>query len=339
MGHGVAVGVGTGWLGLGTLVGRVVEVGAEADGDESDSDEEPSPEQAIGRSPKATRDVSVRNRNREGVCTTRILWGVRQVAEADASEICSRTRVWEEARPPPLTMDFKGGYARIVQAIEVARGVHLLPFALGQAYLVETMGGLGLFDTSILGSGGEILATMSALGFAARDLKHIAVSHYHDDHRGALAELLEATEAVSMAGTADAPVIRGTVPQTPPNLTPEEVPFAARITVPVAPASRIDHELRDGDEAFPGAFAVHVPGHTGGSIALHLRDRGVLLTGDVIASMNGVPILGPFNVDRECSKESVRKLATLSFEVACFGHGDPVRAEAHSVIREFAARL
>jgi glyoxylase-like metal-dependent hydrolase (beta-lactamase superfamily II) len=228
-----------------------------------------------------------------------------------------------------------------MKAVAVAAGVHLLPFPMGQAYLVETDGGLALFDTSIAGSGLEILGAVEALGFAAGDLKNIVVSHYHRDHRGALAELLKATNAVSMAGAPDAPVIRGEREEPAPNLTPEEEAIAARIVsgVPEAPAARVDIKLDDGAKPFADAIVVHIPGHTAGSIGLHLPHRGVLLTGDVVASVNGRPILGPFNVDRELAKKSVQRLAALDFQVACFGHGAPITRDAKAAIADLAASL
>ncbi|WP_436846214.1 MBL fold metallo-hydrolase [Streptomyces shenzhenensis] len=63
-----------------------------------------------------------------------------------------------------------------------------------------------------------------------------------------------------------------------------------------------------------GAHVVHAPGHTHGSIAVHLPEHGVLFTGDAVAAAPGTGevIPGVFDPDR----------AGLDAEVACFGHGD-----------------
>jgi glyoxylase-like metal-dependent hydrolase (beta-lactamase superfamily II) len=85
---------------------------------------------------------------------------------------------------------------------------------------------------------------------------------------------------------------------------------------------------------------VHVPGHTDGSIALHLPAHGVLLTGDAVAAspVDGQVMLGVFNLDREQAVTSFRRLAELDADVACFGHGDPVIGQASAALRESAAR-
>ena len=80
-----------------------------------------------------------------------------------------------------------------------------------------------------------------------------------------------------------------------------------------------------------------MPGHTSGSIALHLPRHGVLLTGDTIAgSQNedgGPVVLGPFNTDRTAAWASLQRLAALDVGVACFGHGRPVTTSASAVLR------
>ena len=46
-----------------------------------------------------------------------------------------------------------------------------------------------------------------------------------------------------------------------------------------------------------GAEILAIPGHTEGSIAIHLPRHGVLFTGDTIANVGAV-MLGTFNQDR-----------------------------------------
>jgi glyoxylase-like metal-dependent hydrolase (beta-lactamase superfamily II) len=44
-----------------------------------------------------------------------------------------------------------------------------------------------------------------------------------------------------------------------------------------------------------------------------------------------------FNLDRQQLLASVRRLAGLGAEVACFGHGDPVLRGASAALREATA--
>jgi glyoxylase-like metal-dependent hydrolase (beta-lactamase superfamily II) len=81
-----------------------------------------------------------------------------------------------------------------------------------------------------------------------------------------------------------------------------------------------------------------VPGHTNGSIAIHVRRHGVLFTGDTIANV-GTVMLGTFNQDRARTVASFKRLAALEVETACFGHGEPITAAARTRLRDTAATL
>jgi glyoxylase-like metal-dependent hydrolase (beta-lactamase superfamily II) len=105
----------------------------------------------------------------------------------------------------------------------------------------------------------------------------------------------------------------------------------------------VDVEVADGEElAIAGGIrALHTPGHTPGHLAFLLpRDGGVLFAGDAAANVFrlGMPI-GMFTADRQQAKESVRKLAALEFEVACFGHGRVLKGEANLKFRRLAEKL
>ncbi len=60
----------------------------------------------------------------------------------------------------------------------------------------------------------------------------------------------------------------------------------------------------------------------------------ILFTGDAVASIDGRPVVGFFNVVPEQAKRSVRQLAELDFEVRCFGHGMPLTKEASFAFRK-----
>jgi glyoxylase-like metal-dependent hydrolase (beta-lactamase superfamily II) len=46
-----------------------------------------------------------------------------------------------------------------------------------------------------------------------------------------------------------------------------------------------------------------------------------------------------FTIDPDQAKESIRKLAALEFEVACFGHGRVLKGEANLKFRRLAEKL
>ena len=148
-----------------------------------------------------------------------------------------------------------------------------------------------------------------------------------------------------LAHRCDAPVIRGDMPAPAPEVTEEERPLHERIAaaaggLPAAPPCRVDRELSEGDllDLGGGAAVIGVPGHTDGSIAIHLPAHRLLFTGDSVArTPDGRVILGPFNVDRDEAIGSFRKLAELDVDAACFGHGAPVLADGSAALRAAVA--
>ncbi|MFK0220302.1 MBL fold metallo-hydrolase [Streptomyces vinaceus] len=218
------------------------------------------------------------------------------------------------------------------------RRLHMLRFPIGQAYLWRDGEGEGealtLIDSGHAGASGAIEGGLRSLGLDPERLERIVLTHCHRDHVGAAEELAGRWGAQVVAHRLDAPVIRGELPVPEPVLLDWELPlYAHGLTVPEAPPTRVDREVEDG-EVLPfggGAVVVHAPGHTPGSIGIHLPHHGVLFAGDCIAGVGQV-MLGVFNVDRAQAQASFRRLAALSPEVACFGHGDPLTDDAAAVL-------
>ncbi|MFI5618794.1 MBL fold metallo-hydrolase [Streptomyces sp. NPDC051567] len=216
--------------------------------------------------------------------------------------------------------------------------LHLLRFPIGQAYLWRDGEALTLIDAGHAGSADAIEAAIRSFGLRPDRLERIVLTHCHRDHVGAAGELAARWGARVLAHRLDAPVVRGGQPVPEPVLAPWELPlYAHGLTVPEAPPTRVDQELEDG-EVLPfgdGAVVVHAPGHTPGSIGVHLPRHGVLFTGDCVASVGEV-ILGVFNTDRAQAIGSFRRLAALAPAVACFGHGDPLVTDTAATLRAAA---
>ncbi|MFE5771886.1 MBL fold metallo-hydrolase [Streptomyces sp. NPDC056485] len=217
--------------------------------------------------------------------------------------------------------------------------LHMLRFPIGQAYLWQDGEALTLVDAGHAGSAPVIEEAVRSLGLDPRRLERIVLTHCHRDHVGAAEELAGRWGARVVAHRLDAPVVRGELPVPDPDLLDWERPlYEHGLTVPQAPPTRVDREVEDGDviEFGGGAVVVHAPGHTPGSIGIHLPRHGVLFTGDCIAAVGQV-MLGVFNVDRTQAQASFGRLAALSPSVACFGHGDPLTEGTAAALRTAAA--
>ena len=233
-----------------------------------------------------------------------------------------------------------------MQPERLVEDVYLLPLQVSNVYIWESDGLLTIFDTGVPGSAEAILAALGAIGHAAEDVAEIVLTHFHRDRTGSTAELVRRTGARVLAHRGDAAIIEGHEPPPRPRLTQLEHPLAemlfgdvASLPGPQPDAVRVDRLVEDGELTAGGGQIVSIPGHTLGSIAVLLPNRGVLFTGDSIASADSAPILGPFNLDTADAVAAVRKLAQLDFDIACVGHGRPILGSASrkvlTMIRSF----
>ncbi len=222
---------------------------------------------------------------------------------------------------------------------------HLYRLMLGryQAYLWRDDDSTTLVDTGEAGSGPAIEAALRQIGIDPGGLDRLVLTHFHDDHAGSAAEVSSWGTVQVIAHAADAPIIRGDMPGPPPNFTEFERALHARVAagLPSAPSARVDHEVRDGDvlDFGGGAHVISTPGHTDGSIALHLPDHKILITGDVVAEYEGEVILGVFNLDRAEAAASLCRLANLDLDTVCFGHGEPLVEHASARLQQVASTL
>ncbi|MFG3407011.1 MBL fold metallo-hydrolase [Streptomyces sp. NPDC048142] len=218
--------------------------------------------------------------------------------------------------------------------VEVLPRLHMFRFRIGQAFLWRDAADLTLIDAGDVESAAAIESAIRTLGHDPARIRRIVLTHGHRDHYGAAQELADRYGSEIIAHALDAPVVRGERPVPGPDLLDWERPlYEHGLTCPDAPPTRVDREV-SGGEVLPfgdGARVVHAPGHTAGSIALHLPRHGVLFAGGTVASVERV-MLGVFNVDRAEAAATFRRLAALAPRAVCFGHGDPLTEDAAAVM-------
>ncbi|HZF87041.1 MBL fold metallo-hydrolase [Streptomyces sp.] len=231
-----------------------------------------------------------------------------------------------------------------MDVIELLPRLRLLRFPVGQAYLWRDGDEFTLIDAGLGGSGAALAEVVGTLGGTPGDVRRIVLTHFHEDHVGGAGEFAALSGAEVYAHRLDASFVRGELPGPPPVFEDWERPIhaaASRLLPPddFARPAKVA-EVSDGDvlDFGGGARVVHAPGHTDGSIALHLPEHGVLFTGDAVAAspVDGAVMMGVLNLDRARTLASFRRLAALDTDVACFGHGDPVVGRAGEALRKAA---
>ncbi len=210
---------------------------------------------------------------------------------------------------------------------------------MGRAYLIEDAAGLTLIDTSSPSASAGILAAIAEIGRPPEDLHTIVGTHYHYDHVGNVAALVERTGAHFCVHEADVEYVEGRTPWRA--VTTPVVGSTMTRMAPPQESLKIDRVLRDGDmvEAAGGLEVVHAPGHTPGHIALYARERGALFSGDAFMNVAGLQLPPAASThDMTQAKASIRRLSELRFEYALPGHGQPVLSRASEKLGEWSRR-
>lgn len=181
------------------------------------------------------------------------------------------------------------------------------------AYLLYRGGEAALVDTGVGGSAGAIEAALAEIDLGWDSVGHLIVTHKHPDHQGSVEAVLAAAGAPWYAGSGDIGAIT---------------------------ASTEGSTVGDGDRVFDLQI-VETPGHTPGHIAVLDPVAGILVAGDALNGADGgVTGANPdFSEDMDAANASVRKLAGFDYEVALFGHGEPVTSGASAMVAELAESL
>ena len=196
-----------------------------------------------------------------------------------------------------------------------------------------------LIDTGLSRSLRVINRGLSDLGFSLDRVSRVVITHAHPDHYGGLSELVSAARIRVAVHELEADIVEGRVPAPSPFhsrlLGALTRPALSRLTGgPVT----VDLRLRDGDIIpFPTEIrVVHLPGHTPGSIGLHLPQKRTVIVGDALQYKLGWRLYPPAPGVTQCPQEainSLRKLLSLDFDTICFSHFPPLKKNAKCALR------
>ncbi|MFI1987709.1 MBL fold metallo-hydrolase [Actinoplanes sp. NPDC020271] len=191
-------------------------------------------------------------------------------------------------------------------------GWHRVDRSYVSAYLLLRGEEVAIVDTGTPGSAAAIEDGLKAAGSGFAAVRHVILTHYHDDHIGGLEGIEPQVKATIYAGSGDAA-----------NIITDK---------PVKP-------LNGGDEVF-GLRIVDTPGHTAGHISIFEPATGTLVAGDALRTQNGLESSDPqFTTDQTLASASVKALAKLDVKAILPGHGEPLTTGANEALQELAASL
>jgi glyoxylase-like metal-dependent hydrolase (beta-lactamase superfamily II) len=238
--------------------------------------------------------------------------------------------------------------------MELAPHLHRIGSDLVNSYLVEGADGITIIDAGLPGHWAELQAELAQMGRSLGDIRGIVLTHGDTDHIG-YAERLRRERGVSVyVHQLDAGRARGEIKKPNTGWGPIKIgPLskflwysARRGGLRIPPVSEVatfaDSETLD----LPGSpRIIHVPGHTPGSVAVHVPAVDALFVGDamttghVLTGQRG-PRPAPFTLEPEMALASLSRLEAVQATWVLPGHGAPWRggvAEAIRLIREVSA--
>jgi glyoxylase-like metal-dependent hydrolase (beta-lactamase superfamily II) len=224
---------------------------------------------------------------------------------------------------------------------EVADGVYGLGTTWINFYLVAEGAQYTLVDSGYPGYWKYLSAAIDALGASPEAIQAVIVTHHHADHAGSAERVRSSAGARVLAGEGDAWIVAGKYPSHASpgfyrrcSIHPSGLRFIAHSAVaggaryrPVQSVESLTEE--EATLELPGRpRVIHTPGHTAGHYSVALPERGVLLSGDALATFDYVTGkrrvgLHPLNDDREIALASLDRLAAVEAETVLPAHGDP----------------
>jgi glyoxylase-like metal-dependent hydrolase (beta-lactamase superfamily II) len=224
---------------------------------------------------------------------------------------------------------------------EVADGVYRLGTRWINFYLVAEDADYTLVDAGYPGYWKYLSAALGALGSSPQAIQAVIVTHHHADHAGTAERVRSSGGARVLAGERDSWIVAGKYPS---HASPG---FYRRCSIRLSGLRFIAHSalaggakyrpvktvesLRDEEATLdlPGRpHVLHTPGHTAGHYSVALPERGVLLSGDALATLDYVTGrrrvgLHPLNDDHEIALASLDRFNAIEAETVLPAHGDP----------------
>ena len=199
-------------------------------------------------------------------------------------------------------------------------GMYLIPT---HVFIVEGPGGLLVIDTGGAGSGRVIMKLVAFLGYSASDISAIALSHWHRDHTGGLAELIallpEDRCIPVYMGMEDIAIFQAQAWRLLKFHPGLKIPFPHRPgLMPGGTGTRFKLlPMNAGNEHLKNGWsitALHTPGHTPGHHSFLHAETDSLLAGCALALLSRRTAgITPVFDNRKAQCESAQRLSHMEF--------------------------
>jgi glyoxylase-like metal-dependent hydrolase (beta-lactamase superfamily II) len=234
--------------------------------------------------------------------------------------------------------------------MELSTGLRRIGNDIIAVHLIVTDEGLTLIDAGLTGHYADLHRELKAIGRSLSDIRGVVLTHGDTDHTG-FAERLRSELGIPVyVGAGDAARARGEKPPATPKEKRRLGPmigffaYAMRKGGLRMPSVAEVVPVEDGDVLpLPGSpVIIGMPGHSPGSVAIHVPAVRAVFVGDELTTRNVLtgetgPQPAPFTDDQSASSASLDRIAALDVDWVIPGHGAPWHGGAPALIAAYRA--